>query len=124
MVEFKIQMEGEKKFLVCVALLLLAVRYGESSCYRVPQPVPTEITKTCRDDVDGTWHAAGESWNNTDCVRCACSVELMSCCTMYGRPAGYSEDCIAVFDRQNCLYRVHLKNDSSIKCTVSAMVGK
>ncbi|XP_072341580.1 beta-microseminoprotein-like [Scyliorhinus torazame] len=112
------------KFLVCVALLLLAVRYGESSCYRAPQQGIYKITKTCRDDVDGTWHADSESWKNSDCMRCACMSGLMECCTTYGSPVGYSEDCIAVFDRQNCLYRVHLKNDSSIECPVYFSIGK
>ncbi|GCB75441.1 hypothetical protein scyTo_0016422, partial [Scyliorhinus torazame] len=69
------------KFLVCVALLLLAVRYGESSCYRAPQQGIYKITKTCRDDVDGTWHADGESWKNSDCMRCECMPGLMECCT-------------------------------------------
>ncbi|XP_038641594.1 beta-microseminoprotein-like [Scyliorhinus canicula] len=113
-----------QKSLVCVALLLLAVDDAESSCYVSPQQVPNEITRKCKDDVDGTWHELGETWRNTDCMRCECSAESMSCCTMYGIPSGYSDDCIAFFDRQSCRYRVHLRNDSSIECGVHHSVGK
>ncbi|XP_078421558.1 beta-microseminoprotein-like isoform X1 [Cetorhinus maximus] len=80
-------------------------------------------SQNCRDDVDGTWHAHGENWINSDCMGCSCSVESMSCCTTYGTPTVYPDDCIAVFDRENCQYRVHKKNDTSVECRVYASVG-
>ncbi|XP_078421561.1 beta-microseminoprotein-like [Cetorhinus maximus] len=107
------------KLILCLTLLLLAVERGESSCFRKLHP----NTPNCKDDVDGTWHEPGESWINADCLECSCSVESMRCCTTYGTPTVYPDDCIAVFDRENCQYRIHKKNDPSVECRVYASVG-
>ncbi|XP_067879526.1 beta-microseminoprotein J1-like [Heterodontus francisci] len=109
------------KFFVCVTLLFLAIEDGESACYTTGSESDSD---RCRDHVDGTWHENGESWTNSDCIRCRCLPGFARCCATYTTPKMYPEDCVAVFDRQNCRFNIHKRNDPSVSCHAQGGVGK
>ncbi|XP_077378784.1 beta-microseminoprotein-like [Festucalex cinctus] len=103
---------------LCVALLLCAVlSLTNGHCY----PIAVEEDAThCLDPSDNQWHPIGTKWRNDDCMDCDCS----GCCSVSGRPTGYSADCESVLDKTTCQYRVQRRDDPSIECPSFGAVGK
>ncbi|XP_078284831.1 beta-microseminoprotein-like [Rhinoraja longicauda] len=84
----------------------------------------TQNANGCIDETDGSMHRIGESWNATNCRECFCDNDGYRCCDRFVTPRHFPEDCVAVFDLETCVYRVHLKDDPSIECHSFGGVGK
>ncbi|NXG47445.1 MSPJ protein, partial [Psilopogon haemacephalus] len=69
-------------------------------------------------------HEFGSKWRTDDCLDCYCSKDGIQCCTSYGTPVGYDEEqCVSIFDKETCSYKVVEKNDQSKECPVNQWVG-
>ncbi|XP_072923343.1 beta-microseminoprotein-like [Hemitrygon akajei] len=115
------------KLLLCIALLLLVAQLSESFCaskQRTPQDGSSLSEQPCIDPLDGASYPVGETWIDADCMRCTCGVNITSCCATYYVPSGYSEDCVAKFNCQQCRYRVYRKDNPAIECEVRGSIGK
>ncbi|XP_056888801.1 beta-microseminoprotein-like isoform X2 [Takifugu flavidus] len=106
------------KYLLALAVLTCAqVLPSHAFCY--VKPMRKDMTH-CMDETDGTWHAIGSSWRNSECMDCTCA----SCCSAYSRPTLFDDDCISVFDKVACEYKVYKKDNPSISCPIYGSVGK
>ncbi|XP_057689075.1 beta-microseminoprotein-like [Corythoichthys intestinalis] len=99
-------------FVVCA---LLPMSYGFCS---VREPMPGETQ--CYDEVDNKWHPVGSNWRNSECMDCTCD----GCCTAYSIPRQFPDDCVSVFDKVACEYKVHKRDDPSVECPIFGSVGK
>ncbi|XP_072923209.1 beta-microseminoprotein-like [Hemitrygon akajei] len=115
------------KLLLCIALLLLVAQLSESGCIfypRKPLNGSSLSEQPCIDPLDGASYPVGETWIDAGCMRCTCGVDTRECCTTYYVPSGYSEDCVAKFNCQQCRYRVYRKDNPAIECEVRSGRGK
>ncbi|XP_069774084.1 beta-microseminoprotein-like [Narcine bancroftii] len=117
--------------LVCIVLLLPAVPLSESACYMYSKEEGDDFElseardfTSCTDKSDGTIHEIGDSWKNHDCMKCTCFEEGYRCCEMFTKPVKFSKDCEAIFDRENCRYRVHRKDSPNVECPIWKAIGK
>ncbi|KAG8551985.1 hypothetical protein GDO81_004364 [Engystomops pustulosus] len=64
-------------------------------------------------------------WRTEECYDCWCfSDGNYKCCQAYGTPVDYDkENCISVFDRKNCVYKVTRIDDPTTECEIYGMVG-
>ncbi|XP_048378697.1 beta-microseminoprotein-like [Stegostoma tigrinum] len=70
----------------------------------------------CVDYTDRTMHDLGFKWRNSDCQICQCLRTVVACRNSYFMPEGYPDDCVAVFERENCRYRLQKKNNPMVEC--------
>uniref|UniRef100_UPI00358FE0F6 beta-microseminoprotein-like n=1 Tax=Myxine glutinosa TaxID=7769 RepID=UPI00358FE0F6 len=71
----------------------------------------------------GLRYPIGSIWQSEDCMRCSCSEVGLRCCSMYTTPQKFPPECVAVFDKENCRYVVHVKGNPRLTCPVFAGVG-
>uniref|UniRef100_A0A3Q2CTE9 Beta-microseminoprotein n=1 Tax=Cyprinodon variegatus TaxID=28743 RepID=A0A3Q2CTE9_CYPVA len=98
-----------KKYLALTLLLSTLMSLSNAQCFT-----------HCQDNFDLTWHVRGTTWRNSGCMECDCE----RCCSVYGVPTGFPDDCEAVFDEKACEYTVHKKDDPSVLCPVFHYSGK
>ncbi|XP_057686923.1 beta-microseminoprotein-like [Corythoichthys intestinalis] len=72
----------------------------------------------CLDEVDNKWHPVGSYWINSDCMNCTCT----TCCSVFSIPKRFPDDCVSVFDKVACKYKVHKIDDPSTECPIFASV--
>ncbi|XP_055518187.1 beta-microseminoprotein-like, partial [Leucoraja erinacea] len=117
-----------QKLVLCIALLLLAAQLSESACFFQRQITRARgkprVRNRCIDKFDGTIHHIGESWKNSNCLNCECSVDGYECCELYSTPTSFESDCTVYFDRKACEFRVRLDSDPSVECPVLEAVGR
>ncbi|XP_061623341.1 beta-microseminoprotein-like [Phyllopteryx taeniolatus] len=103
---------------LCVASLICAVlSLANGHCFlKQVEPGATD----CFDEADNKRYPVGSSWRNSECMDCTCS----SCCAAYGTPTRFPDDCVSVFDKAACKYRVHKIDDPSVECPIFGAVGK
>jgi len=61
-------------------------------------------------------------------MKCSCSFgaipwPIMFLIHRYSTPTNFPSDCVAVFDKKNCKYVVHKKDDPDIPCPIFGGVG-
>ncbi|XP_059192840.1 beta-microseminoprotein-like [Centropristis striata] len=105
------------KYLVLALLLCALASLSNAECFG--KAVEAGATH-CQDDVDQTWHAVGSKWRNSACMDCSC----VGCCSAYSTPRSFPDDCVSVFDSQNCEYVVHKRNNPKERCPIYGAVGK
>ncbi|XP_053547578.1 beta-microseminoprotein [Bombina bombina] len=112
------------KFLVTLALALaVVVALSNAACYR------GKLTKDFRTGNTGCLmneklHSIGDQWKTEDCLECSCSSGGSQCCTTYFTPAGFNtEECESIFDKASCSYNVVKKDDHSVTCEFTEMIG-
>ncbi|XP_007910743.1 beta-microseminoprotein A1 [Callorhinchus milii] len=115
--------------LLCGALLIVWVPLSESACYMFPdhkekQPIGSAKASDCIDPHDKSEHLTGTTWINSMCQTCSCVQCKTLCCDRVLLPRGYSEDCVATFNRKKCRYTVHQKENLSAQCKTQYYVGK
>ncbi|CAL9708420.1 unnamed protein product [Knipowitschia caucasica] len=103
---------------IALAVLLCAVASLTHGFCMVKPALPRGATK-CMDDADGTTHDVGSHWINSECMECSCT----SCCSAYATPRNFPPDCVSVFDKKNCKYIVHKKDNPNTLCEVFGLVG-
>ncbi|NXH09501.1 MSMB protein, partial [Bucco capensis] len=75
-------------------------------------------------DSKGELHEFGTSWRTDDCNDCSCSRMGIECCTSFATPRDYDkEKCIAIFNKETCVYKILEKKDYSKECPVHSWVG-
>ncbi|XP_029685250.1 beta-microseminoprotein-like [Takifugu rubripes] len=89
------------------------------TCFLLCQATRKDMTH-CMDETDGTWHAIGSSWRDSECMDCTCA----GCCSAFSIPSSFDDDCISVFDKVACEYKVYKKDNPSISCPIYGAVGK
>merc|ERR1712212_193044 len=105
------------KYLALALLLCALPSVMHAACFQqLLKPGATH----CNDHTDGTWHAVGSNWRNSQCWDCACD----GCCTAYSEPRSFPDDCVAELDLKECVYKVFKKDDPSVPCPIFASVGK
>ncbi|XP_053200072.1 beta-microseminoprotein-like [Scomber japonicus] len=107
------------KYLALALLLCSLPSLSDAACYYM-NPELGETATHCQDYVDKTWHPVGSTWRNSECRNCGCSL----CCDAYSTPRHFPDDCVSVFDWEECVYIVHKKDDPSVQCPIYAAVGK
>ncbi|XP_043537640.1 uncharacterized protein LOC122543229 isoform X2 [Chiloscyllium plagiosum] len=70
----------------------------------------------CVDHADRTVHRLGSRWRNSDCQICQCLHTIVACRNSYSTPQVYPDDCVAVFERDNCRYRLQKKSNPMVEC--------
>ncbi|XP_015244664.1 PREDICTED: beta-microseminoprotein A1-like [Cyprinodon variegatus] len=108
------------KYLLLALLLCVLTSLSDAHCEVKPQTPETQNETHCQDNFDLTWHVRGTTWRNSGCMECDCE----RCCSVYGVPTGFPDDCEAVFDEKACEYTVHKKDDPSVLCPVFHYSGK
>ncbi|XP_017343761.1 beta-microseminoprotein [Ictalurus punctatus] len=68
----------------------------------------------CLDPVDETLHPVGSRWTNSECVKCSCNANSLSCC--HGWPTGTTKGCIIEYDYEKCTYEIINLVDPSLPC--------
>ncbi|XP_067879144.1 beta-microseminoprotein-like isoform X2 [Heterodontus francisci] len=96
---------------LCLVLLLTAFALLESAV-----KIYSKNSGRCKDHTDRTMHNLGSKWRNSDCQICKCLHTVVACWDVYSTPTSYPDDCIAVFERENCRYRVQKRNNPAIVC--------
>ncbi|XP_077378931.1 beta-microseminoprotein-like [Festucalex cinctus] len=108
-----------RAYLSLALLLLLLLPQSNAFCMFRPPELGESETK-CLDEVDNKWYPVGSSWRNSECMDCTCR----GCCSAFSIPRNFPDDCVSMFDKAACRYRVHKWNDSSIECPIFRAVGK
>nr|AFM90459.1 small serum protein 2 [Callorhinchus milii] len=109
--------------LTCAFLLLAAITLSEPYCFVFRHEETDDPSVKCKDSSDGSYHAIGDSWRNSQCGDCGCGANVGSCCAAMARPIA-PENCVAMLDLQRCQYTVYRKDDPSVPCQAMASVGK
>ncbi|KFQ42120.1 Beta-microseminoprotein, partial [Nestor notabilis] len=73
--------------------------------------------------LDGKLYPYGEIARTENCLRCSCSREEISCCSLFHTPIGYDkESCRVIFNKKICDYEVVQKSDPTKECTIYSRV--
>uniref|UniRef100_A0A674PFV8 Uncharacterized protein n=1 Tax=Takifugu rubripes TaxID=31033 RepID=A0A674PFV8_TAKRU len=108
-----------KKYLL--ALAVADICSGVTlTCFLLCQAHEKKVKRMTTLEKYGTWHAIGSSWRNSECMDCTCA----GCCSAFSIPSSFDDDCISVFDKVACEYKVYKKDNPSISCPIYGAVGK
>ncbi|KAE8590997.1 hypothetical protein XENTR_v10018271 [Xenopus tropicalis] len=107
--------------LACVIAVGLLV----TACHAYCNFYPPELGEAKGCLYKGKLHELGSKFRTKDCMDCSCDMDgSMECCQGYGTPVAYDkENCISVFNKKTCSFRVVEKKNRSKECEVFAMVG-
>ncbi|XP_032805981.1 beta-microseminoprotein-like [Petromyzon marinus] len=81
--------------------------------------VPVLVSSGCLDEHDKP-RKEGDEWQTSDCMRCSCSSETVTCCSIAFRPVmGFPASCEPILDTKKCVYTVVKKKNHKVKCPLS-----
>ncbi|XP_075203360.1 beta-microseminoprotein-like [Anomaloglossus baeobatrachus] len=73
---------------------------------------------------DGEYHTLGEDWEASDCTKCTCDPDCITCCAKYKQPIFKDkENCVAVLNKKTCEMEVKRKDNSGEACEVDSWVA-
>ncbi|XP_010010316.1 PREDICTED: beta-microseminoprotein-like [Nestor notabilis] len=116
---------SEKTIWACLLVLALSMPLSNAYCVRQPWKPEKSDGKIvgCR-DLNGELHELDSQWRTDSCYDCSCSEGAIDCCSSFSTPSDYDkENCVSIFNKETCTYKVVEKDDHSKECPVHAWVG-